>query len=133
MSAITGSGISPNFGLPRLLDSFNEVIRSLVRPDSAGTRAFAGPGEMAILAIKVLFHETELCSNTEGEISQNRMSRKLRVENSKRTAFRTADCLGEGMFPGIQVQEELLGPLELAGGDVELHAAFVCIDEPKGW
>src|SRR5262249_8247496 len=62
-----------------LSNALNEVIRGLVGTDSARTRAFPRPGEMAFLAIEMLFHQADLGGNAESKISQNRMSSKLWV------------------------------------------------------
>jgi hypothetical protein len=86
---------------------------------------------MAVLAIKMLLNDSELGGDADGEISQNRMSRKLWVENAQRTAFGAADGLGETVFLGIPVQQKLFSAFELVGWDIEVHTTFVFVDEPK--
>jgi hypothetical protein len=114
-----------------LLNSLNEVIRSLVGPNPARTRALPRPHEMAMLAIKVLFNEAELSRNTEREVRQNGMSSKLWVQHAQRSAFRATDRVAQRTFTCITIQQELFCALEFVRRNLKANARFWFGDEPK--
>ena len=71
------------FGGLRLRDALDEIIRCHVRADTRGAGAFAGPREMAVVTIKLLRQDVDVCEKPDEKIRESGFVRVLRVINAQ--------------------------------------------------
>ena len=114
-----------------LLDALDKIIRRHVGTVAGLFGSLFGPGEVTVLAIVFLVHQTDVGRYTHGEVCEEGFASKLGVIDTQGFAFGTVDGVAESAFIGVPFYEHLFGPLELAGGDFETDAAVFFAGEPE--
>src|SRR6266850_7257895 len=114
-----------------LFDAIDEIVRSHIRTESRWLGSLLWPGEVAIIAVILLLNLPNGGERSHYQVWNQRSSRELRVLYAQGPAFRTPNGVAQDALGSIPIQQELVSPLELLGGNLEPRARSVLRCEPK--